>query len=69
MAQTTPDASFGPVFVVSVHPVVYFIFKPLDTVSLLDNMKKKNERKQKKTHLGPKRHQMHRLGQFSLILR
>ena len=68
MAQTTPDASFGPVFIVSVHPVVYFIFKPLDTVSLLDNMKK-NERKQKKTHLGPKRRQMRCLGQFSLILR
>ena len=49
MAQTTPDASFGPVFVISVHPVVYFIFKPLDTVSLLDNMKKTKENRKKLT--------------------
>ena len=27
MAQTTHLASFGPVFVVSAHPVTYFVFK------------------------------------------
>ena len=32
MAQTTHLASFGPVFVVSAHPVTYFVFKNIYTI-------------------------------------
>ena len=55
MAQTTPNASFGPVFVDPAQSVAYFVIKTYRYSKNLVSIEKKNERKEREAHLGPKR--------------
>ena len=58
MAQTTPDASFGPVFVVSrsavsAHPVVYTVIRTYIESKSLVSIKKNEQKRKKKLTYGP----------------
>ena len=44
MAQTTHLASFGPVFVVSAHPVTYFVLRIYIYYKILVSIQKKEEK-------------------------
>ena len=68
MAQTTHLVSFGPVFVVSAHPIAYFVFKNIYILYNISSYSKKRRKNKKNTHLGPKRRVWRRLGPFSLSL-
>ena len=67
MAQTMPDVLFGPVFVATTPPVVYFIDYNYICYKL-QLVSKKEEEMKKKTHLWPKQHIWHCLGLFLLLL-
>ena len=54
MAQTTPNASFGPVFIDPAQSVAYFVIKTYRYSKNLVSIEKKNERKEREAHLGPK---------------
>ena len=66
MAQTTPDASFGPVFVVTAFHHSCRVFCRVQPICMLVSTEK-NNRFKKKTYLGPKRCILHRLGSFSFL--
>ena len=71
MAQTTPDASFEPVFVVAAFHLtacrVLCSLQAIYTKKTLVSIKK-IRRKKKKNNLGPKRRQTRRLGPLSSSL-
>ena len=67
MAQTTPDASFGPFLVVTNPPIAYFV--DYNCIYIKQQLvPKKHERNIKKAHLWPKRCVWCRLGPFPLFL-
>ena len=75
MAQTTPDTSFGPAFVVlpsiSLRVSPYRVFRSLQPIYIIKhqlvliNMKKMKNKNKKETYIWPKQHVCHRLGPFS----
>src|SRR5882762_4623065 len=64
MAQTTPDASFGPVLVISVLPVAYFVYYNFIYCKTLVSIKKTRNKKIKNSPMA----QTTRLASFGPVL-
>ena len=66
MAQTTSDASFGPIFVVPAQSIMYLVIRTYIYSRAFVSIEKKQRKKKKKTHLWPRRRVWHRLGVANL---